>query len=108
MNTKAIKTILSVIIPVCMLACASQSHPVFNSAGDREEAPEIPCANAKQTGFVVGWHRCHQKDPQGKIGENGEYNCCADGYACGEDEFMPRHEHICVWRGMEEMKGLEH
>jgi hypothetical protein len=99
---KASKLILVALFPTFVLACAYQ-HPVFQDTGDREEAPEIPCANHMNTGYVVGWHRCHQKDPQGKMGENGAYNCCGDGFSCGEDDFMPSKTHICRWRGMSEV-----
>jgi hypothetical protein len=78
--------------------------PVFQDTGDHEEAPEIPCANHEGTGYVTGWHRCHQKDPQNNpASENGLYNCCGDGYSCGEDDFVPSKTHICRWRGIGEL-----
>jgi hypothetical protein len=99
MKMKAFKTVIAVI-PMMMLACAYQ-HPVFQATGDHEEAHEIDCANG-HGGYVLGWHRCHRPDPQGKSNaDNGNYNCCADGYSCGEDDFVPSTDHVCRWRGME-------
>jgi len=95
---KAFKTVIAAMIPMFMLACAHQA-PVFQDTGDHEEAPEIPCANHTNTGYITNWHRCHRPDPEGKIGENGTYNCCYDGFSCGEDDFMPSKTHICRWRG---------
>jgi len=95
---KATKVFGFVFSIVGFVGCAYQA-PVFQDTGGKEEAHEIPCSNGKG-GFYTISHRCHRPDPQGKVNaENGIYNCCVDGYSCGEDDFFPSQEHVCRWRG---------